>query len=55
MVKFEATVARIFRRIFVCRRCKQKVRTDMGRILAGKVKCRTCQGRAFRPIKSKKS
>ncbi len=54
MVRFDATMARLFKRIFVCKKCKRKIRTDIIRVLAGKVKCRKCQGKAFRPIKSKK-
>lgn len=53
MAKFDATVGRLYRRIFVCKKCKTKVRTDISRIIAGAVKCRTCQGKAFRVIKSK--
>lgn len=53
MAKFDATVGRLYRRVFVCKKCKSKVRTDMSRITTGAVKCRTCQGKAFRVIKSK--
>lgn len=53
MAKFEATVNRLFRRVFVCKKCKAKMRTDMSRIAAGSVKCRKCNGKAFRVIKSK--
>ena len=54
MARFEATMGRLFRRVFVCKRCKTKIRTDIMRVLSGKVKCRKCQGKAFRPINSKK-
>ncbi|HIH15151.1 MAG TPA: hypothetical protein HA360_04585 [Nanoarchaeota archaeon] len=53
MAKFEAAIGRLFRRVFVCKKCKQKVRTDGSRVLAGSVKCRKCQGKSFRVIKSK--
>ena len=53
MAKFDAAIGRLFRRIFVCKKCKSKIRTDGSRVLAGAVKCRTCQGKAFRVIKSK--
>lgn len=53
MAKFDATIGRLYRRVFVCKKCKGKIRTDMSRIAAGAVKCRTCQGKAFRVIKSK--
>ena len=54
MVKFEATQNRLFKRIFVCKKCKTKIRTDIMRVIAGKVKCRNCQSKAFRPIRTKK-
>ena len=53
MAKFEATVGRLFRRIFICKKCKTKIRTDTARIIAGAIKCRRCECKAFRPIKSK--
>ena len=53
MVKFDATSGRLFKRVFVCRKCKTKIKTDTMRIIAQSVKCRNCGGKAFRPIKSK--
>lgn len=53
MAKFDATAGRLFRRVFVCRKCKAKIRTDTMRIIAKAVKCRNCGGKAFRAIKSK--
>ncbi len=53
MAKFEAAIGRLFRRVFVCKKCKTKIRTDMSRVISGAVKCRSCQGKAFRVIKSK--
>jgi len=54
MAKFEATIGRLFKRIFVCKKCKTKIRTDIARVLTGKVKCRRCNAKAFRPIRTKK-
>lgn len=54
MARFEATMGRLFNRVFVCKKCKSKIRTDIIRVLSGKVKCRKCNAKAFRPIKSKK-
>lgn len=53
MAKFEAAVGRLFRRVFVCKKCKAKVKTDTVRVLARAVKCRKCNGKDFRVIKSK--
>jgi len=53
MAKLPAAQARIFKNIFVCKRCKAKIRTEPLKILMGKIKCRKCQGKAFRPIRKK--
>jgi hypothetical protein len=54
MARFEESANRMFYRVFVCRNCKTKLRTDMARILQKKVACRVCGGKTFRPIKSKR-
>lgn len=53
MSKFPETEARKFRNIFVCRRCKSKIRAPNMKVIAGKVKCRNCNGNALRPVKKK--
>lgn len=53
MVKFPEAEARLLKNIFVCRKCKSKIRAPHMKILAGKVKCRKCNSRALRPIKKK--
>ncbi|MBS3110385.1 50S ribosomal protein L40e [Candidatus Woesearchaeota archaeon] len=53
MVKFPEAQARIYRNVFVCRRCKLKLRSPNMKILAGKVKCKKCGGRALRPVRLK--
>jgi len=53
MAKFEETGKRIFNRIFVCKNCKNKIRTDMSKILQSKVYCKKCGGKAFRPLRKK--
>ncbi|MBS3170210.1 hypothetical protein J4223_00340 [Candidatus Woesearchaeota archaeon] len=53
MAKFDAVVGRLFKRVFVCRKCKTKIRTDSIRVISKTVKCRNCGGKAFRVIKSK--
>jgi len=53
LVKFPEAQARIYRNVFVCRRCKLKLRSPNMKILAGKVKCKKCGGRALRPVRLK--
>lgn len=56
MVKkiFPEATQRIFHRVFVCRVCKSKIRADLAKVRAGKVKCRKCGSRALRPKRIKK-
>jgi len=54
MAKSPEATARLFSRVFVCKKCKQKIRADIRKILQKKVTCRRCGGKAFRPVKRKK-
>ena len=51
MVKktFPEAMNRLYYRVFVCRKCKSKIRADPAKVRAGKVKCRKCGSRALRP------
>ncbi|MBR9705647.1 hypothetical protein GOV14_01300 [Candidatus Pacearchaeota archaeon] len=51
--KLPVTQARLFKNIFVCKNCKSKVRAEARRILDGKVRCRKCLKKDFRPIRKK--
>ncbi|MFH0870621.1 MAG: 50S ribosomal protein L40e [archaeon] len=53
MAKFPEAEARKFRNMFVCRRCKTKIRAPTLQVIAGKIKCRKCDGKVLRPIKKK--
>ncbi len=53
MVKFPEAQARRFKNIFVCRKCKSKIRAPNMKVIAGEIKCRKCASRALRPIKKK--
>ncbi len=53
MAKFPEADARMFRNVFVCRRCKTKLRAPNMKILAGKVKCKKCKSPALRPVRKK--
>lgn len=44
---------RLFKNIFICKKCQGKVRAEPQKILKGKVKCRKCKKGAFRPLKKK--
>jgi len=51
--KLPAAQARLFKNVFVCKNCKTKIRAEPRKILEGKVRCRKCLGKAFRPIRKK--
>ncbi|MBS3136437.1 50S ribosomal protein L40e [Candidatus Woesearchaeota archaeon] len=53
MTRFPEAEARKFRNIFVCRRCKSKIRSSSMKVIQGKITCRKCGGRALRTIKKK--
>lgn len=48
--RFPEAEQRLFHRVFVCRGCGAKIRTDLTKVRAGKVKCRHCKSRHLRPI-----
>jgi ribosomal protein L40E len=51
--KLPAAQARLYKNIFVCKKCKAKIRADPRKILESKIKCRKCGKKAFRPIKKR--
>lgn len=51
MAKFEEATNRLYKNVFVCKKCKSKIRTNISKVLQKKVKCRKCNSKAFRPIK----
>lgn len=53
MAKIPAAQARLYKNIFVCKKCKSKIRADPRKIIEGKVRCRKCGKSAFRAIKKK--
>lgn len=53
MVKFPEAEARKFRNIFVCKKCKTKMRTTNLKVIQKKVKCRNCNSHQFRAVKKK--
>lgn len=54
MGKFDESIGRMFSRVFVCRNCKTKMKTDKMRIIKGEVKCKKCGSEQLRPLKKSK-
>jgi len=53
MAKILEAMNRLFKNVFVCKNCQSKIKADPQKILKGKVRCRKCGKRAFRPLKRK--
>ena len=53
MAKIPEAEARIQRGIFVCRKCKSKIRAAAMKVSQGKISCRKCGCKALRPLRKK--
>jgi len=53
MAKFPEAEARIFHNIFVCRKCKSKIRAPNIKVIEKKITCRKCGSKALRTIRKK--
>jgi ribosomal protein L40E len=53
MAKIPEAQKRLFKNVFVCKKCHAKIRADHQKILKGKIKCRKCNKKAFRPLRKK--
>ncbi|MBT3416608.1 hypothetical protein HON86_02365 [Candidatus Woesearchaeota archaeon] len=52
--KFEETQARLFKNVFVCKKCKSKQKSTTQKVLQGKILCRSCGAKAFRVLRKSK-
>jgi len=46
--KIPEAVSRMFIRVWICRRCKQKIRADSIKVQNHEIPCPRCGGRIFR-------
>lgn len=53
MVKFPEAAARLYHNIYVCKKCKAKIRTQPLKVLQGTARCRKCGGKALRAVRKK--
>ena len=51
--KIPAAQKRLFANVFICKNCNQKIKMEPLKIMSGKVSCRKCKGKDFRPIRKK--
>ncbi len=48
--RFPEAEKRMFHRVFVCMKCGAKIKGDLIKVRAGKVKCRKCKSKQLRII-----
>ncbi|MEK6846702.1 MAG: hypothetical protein AABY16_00890 [Nanoarchaeota archaeon] len=53
--KLPAAQQRLFRNMFVCKNCGQKMRAEALKVISGRLICRRCGKHAFRPVSLKKN
>jgi len=53
VVKFPEAEVRKFHNVFVCKKCKTKLKALNMKIIQGKVHCRKCGSKAFRSVRKK--
>jgi len=53
MAKFAEAEQRLFHNKFICKRCKSAIKAPNMAVLAGKIKCRKCNGKALRVVRKK--
>jgi len=53
MVTFPEAQERLYKNIFVCRKCKSKIRAPTIKVIKGIINCRKCKSKALRPIRKK--
>ena len=53
MAKIPEAQNRLFKNLFVCKNCQSKMKASTQKVLEGKVKCRKCAKKSFRPLKKK--
>ncbi len=53
-IRAQATMKRLYERVFICMKCNAKIKSDTLRVKAGKVKCRKCGYRGLRAKKKER-
>ena len=54
MARIPEASARMYKRVYVCLKCKHKKRGDPSKFRAGKIVCPKCGNKNFRPKKKEK-
>ena len=51
MARLPAAHNRMYKNVFLCKNCGQKMKVEAKKILEGKVQCRKCKKKKFRAVK----
>lgn len=51
MASFPEAESRLYKNVYVCKKCEHKFRTTISKVLAGKAVCRNCKSRNVRPVR----
>ncbi|MCA9486547.1 50S ribosomal protein L40e [Candidatus Woesearchaeota archaeon] len=50
---FPEAEARLFKDVYICRKCEHRTKVPIGRVLAGKATCRNCGSEFLRPVRKR--
>ncbi len=53
MAMFKEAQARLYKNVYICRKCESKFRVAINKVLAGKAYCRKCKSKKIRPVRLK--
>lgn len=53
MAVFPEAEARLFRNVYICRKCESKSRYPIGKVLAGKAVCLKCRSKHLRGVRKR--
>ena len=53
MAKFPEAHARLYKNIFICKKCKSKIRANNMKVIQGRISCRKCASKALRTVRMK--
>lgn len=51
MGTFPEAEARLFKNVYICKKCEKKYKASVGKVLAGKSVCRACKSKYARPVR----
>jgi len=53
MAIFEEAEKRLYKNIYICKKCESKTRVPINKVLNGKAVCRSCSSKFLRPVRKR--